>query len=191
MVAAFQVEKPIFGELENDKLPAAVLPLVGVLRQLMQLLEALTDAQFVQKPVGVVPSSVGGHVRHNLDHIEALLNGLDNGTVDYDARQRDTEVERSRRSAVDALRWLEFRFLATEWPQPDQPLALSVLLAPDIPPVEVETTLGRELAFVLSHTIHHNALIGVMAKLFGIPLPENFGYAPSTIAHQQRKLCAH
>jgi hypothetical protein len=31
----------------------------------------------------------------------------------------------------------------------------------------VETSLDRELAFVLSHTIHHNALIGVMAKLLG------------------------
>jgi uncharacterized damage-inducible protein DinB len=186
MVAVIQFEKPIFGGLDNDKLPEAVLPLVAVLRQLTDLLEALTDAQFVQKPVGVVPSSIGGHVRHNLDHIESLLNGLENEIVDYDARQRGTEIERSRRSAVDALCWLEFRLLATEWPEPDQPLALSVLLAPDIPPVEVETTLGRELAFVLSHTIHHNALIGVMAKLLNIPLPENFGYAPATIAHQRK-----
>jgi uncharacterized damage-inducible protein DinB len=58
------------------------------------------------------------------------------------------------------------------------------------PAVEVETSVGRELAFVLSHTIHHNALIGVMAMLLGAPLPDRFGYAPSTIAHLEKRSCA-
>jgi uncharacterized damage-inducible protein DinB len=172
------------------ELPPAVMPLVDALRQLAELLEALSDAEYVQKPVGVVPSSIGGHVRHNLDHVDALLNGLDAGTVDYDSRRRGTDVECSRAGGLDALRCLEFRLFATEWPAADQPLKLSALLSPDTASVEVETTLARELAFVLSHTIHHNALIGVMAKLLGAPLPENFGYAPSTIAHQKAKPCA-
>ena len=175
---------------EGAEFPPAVMPLVGVLRQLAELLEALCDADYVQKPVGVVPSSIGGHVRHNLDHIESLLNGLDFGSVDYDARRRGTDIERSRGAALDALRWLEFRLFATEWPAADQPLRLSVLLSSDGAPVEVETTLARELAFLLSHTIHHNALIGVMAKLLGAPLPDNFGYAPSTIAYQKASQCA-
>jgi hypothetical protein len=46
------------------------------------------------------------------------------------------------------------------------------------------------LAFVLSHTIHHNAIIGVMANTLDIPLPARFGYAPSTIAHQEKVACA-
>jgi hypothetical protein len=57
------------------------------------------------------------------------------------------------------------------------------------PPVEVETTLGRELAFVLSHTVHHNALIDVIAKTLGVLVPDRFGYAPSTIAHLEKSEC--
>jgi uncharacterized damage-inducible protein DinB len=56
--------------------------------------------------------------------------------------------------------------------------------------MEVETTVGRELAFVLSHTVHHNALIAVMARTLGVPVPDLFGYAPSTIAHLEKAACA-
>ena len=45
------------------------------------------------------------------------------------------------------------------------------------------STVGRELAYVLSHTIHHNAIIGSMVKALGGVLPERFGYAPSTVRH--------
>ncbi len=58
------------------------------------------------------------------------------------------------------------------------------------PSIAVPTSLGRELAFVMSHTIHHNALIGVIAKLLGIDVPERFGYAPSTLAYLETRRCA-
>ena len=65
----------------------------------------------------------------------------------------------------------------------EQPLEMSVLLTSDGAPLRVRTTVGREFAYVLSHTIHHNALIGTMVKILGGWLPERFGYAPSTVAH--------
>ncbi|MEM7623450.1 MAG: hypothetical protein AAF235_09640, partial [Planctomycetota bacterium] len=45
------------------------------------------------------------------------------------------------------------------------------------------SSLGREAAFVLSHTVHHCAMIAVMARSLRIAVPERFGYAPSTVAH--------
>ena len=59
----------------------------------------------------------------------------------------------------------------------------------DLPPVDVPTSPGRELAFVLSHTVHHNALIRVMVKLLGADVPADFGYAPSTLAHRKARTC--
>jgi uncharacterized damage-inducible protein DinB len=173
-----------------DELPAAVPALLAVLRQLGRLLKDLTDAQYEMKPVGVVSSSIGGHVRHNLDHIDALLSGLDSGLIDYDARERGTEVERSRHAALAALRRQEEQLLSICWPLQWQSLRLSALVTPDGERVNVETSLDRELSFVLSHTIHHNALIGVMAKLLGVRVAATFGYAPSTLAHRLGKTCA-
>jgi uncharacterized damage-inducible protein DinB len=57
-------------------------------------------------------------------------------------------------------------------------------------PVSLGSTLGRELAFVLSHTVHHNAMIRGMITSLGRPLPGAFGYAPSTLAHRDATPCA-
>src|SRR5262245_38027201 len=165
------------------QLPAAILMIVAVLRQLADVIRALTDEQYRAKPVGVVSSNVGGHVRHCLDHIEALLAGVEVGELNYDRRRRGTEVETSRDAALDVIRRQERQLLAFPPHAERHPLRLSAIVSSSLPAVEVETTVGRELAFVLSHTVHHNALIAVMALTLGVPVPDHFGYAPSTIAH--------
>jgi uncharacterized damage-inducible protein DinB len=172
------------------QLPAAIFPVVAVLRQLAEVIRALTDEQYRRKPVGVVSSNVGGHVRHCLDHVEALLAGLEQGEVDYDRRRRGTEVETNRGAALDAIRRQERQLLNFPPHAESRPLRLSALVSSCLPPTCMETTVGRELAFVLSHTVHHNALIAVMARTLGVPVPDRFGYAPSTIAHLEKASCA-
>lgn len=170
--------------------PAAVRPLVGLLHQLFDLVESLTAEQYARKPVGVVASSVGGHVRHNLDHVAALLRGLRAGEVNYDHRDRGTDVERDRLAALGEILRLEKELAELAWDVVPHLLTLSALVAPDLPPTRVVTSPERELAFVVSHTVHHNALIGVMVKLLGADVPAEFGYAPSTIQHQRSRACA-
>jgi uncharacterized damage-inducible protein DinB len=167
-----------------------VRPLVELLHQLFDLVESLTDEEYVRKPVGVVESSVGGHVRHNLDHVAALLRGLQAGEVCYDDRARGTDVERDRVAAMDAILSLERELSEVEWSEAPERVRLSALVAPGLPPVVSPTSPARELAFVVSHTIHHNALIGVMVKLLGVPVPAEFGYAPSTLVHRRSRPCA-
>jgi hypothetical protein len=181
--------RPCAGDAQGVALPPAVVPLVGVLRQTAALLGSLTDEQYALKPVGVVPSSIGGHVRHCLDHIDALLRGAGDGLLEYDRRERGTDVERSRTAALEAIRRQERQLLDFPWPNGHRPLRLSVLVSPDAPPTVVVSSLDRELAFALSHTIHHGALIAVMAKLLGVAVPADFGYAPSTLAHGRRAEC--
>jgi uncharacterized damage-inducible protein DinB len=150
----------------------------------------MTDEQYRMKPVGVVSSNVGGHVRHCLDHVDALLAGIDRGELDYDRRQRGTEVETSRTAALAAIQGQEQQLRSLSSLSDGHRLRLSTLVSSAMPPIEVETTVGRELAFVLSHTVHHNALIAVMARTLGVPVPDRFGYAPSTIAHLEKRSCA-
>jgi uncharacterized damage-inducible protein DinB len=169
--------------------PAAVLSLVAVLRQLAELIDAMTDEQYREKPVGVVSSNVGGHVRHSLDHIDALLSAVESSELDYDQRLRGTDVETSREAALAVLGRQEQTLRELAGVAEKQRLHLTMIVSSALPPVVVETTVGRELGFVLSHTIHHNALIAVMAKTLGVAVPERFGYAPSTLAHLEKTAC--
>jgi uncharacterized damage-inducible protein DinB len=170
--------------------PAAVL--AAVLEQLQAAVGTLRDEDYAMRPVGVVDSSIGGHVRHCLDHVRALLNAIETGTLDYDHRERGTSIETDRSAALTLMRTLRNRLLALgdDHSMIERPLKLSVMMTADGPPMVVGTTLGREMAYVLSHTIHHNALIGTVIRLLGGWLPERFGDAPSTVAHLRGKPCA-
>lgn len=169
--------------------PPAVRPLVGLLHQLFDLIESLTAEEYTRKPVGVVESSIGGHVRHNLDHVAALLRGLRSGELCYDHRDRGTDVEHDRLAALAAILRLEKELADFPWGEVRHLILLSALVAPDLPPVRVVTSPERELAFVVSHTIHHNALIRVMVKLLGADVAADFGYAPSTLVHKRGRAC--
>jgi uncharacterized damage-inducible protein DinB len=164
-----------------------VVALAAALRQTAELLAGLTDEQYARKPGGALPSSIGGHVRHNLDHVACLLAGLPDGRLDYDRRERGTLVETDRRAALAAVRHLECDLLRFPWACAPAAVRLALLTAPDRPPVEVATTPARELAFVLSHTIHHNALIAVLAAAVGAAVPVGFGYAPATAAYHTQQ----
>jgi hypothetical protein len=111
--------------------------------------------------------------------------------VNYDHRDRGTDVERDRLAALAEILRLKEELTAFAWHAVPHLVKLTALVAPDRPPVTTLTSAERELAFVVSHTVHHNAILGIMAKLLGADLPAEFGYAPSTIAHQRIRTCAH
>ena len=107
--------------------------------------------------------------------------GLGTGVVDYDARQRQTAVERDRDLAIRSLRSAAIRLGRHTEATLGRPLVVRSLLAPGGPVVECRSSVGRELAFVISHTIHHAAQIAILAHRVGASrLPARFGLAPTT-----------
>jgi uncharacterized damage-inducible protein DinB len=167
-----------------------VRAIISAHRQLADVIESLTDEQYVQKPVGVIPSSIGGHVRHCLDHVEALLSAATSGDLNYEHRQRGTSMEFSRETALACIDQQEQRLKALADIPNSRRLRMTVRVTSSDPTIEVVTSLGRELSFVLSHTIHHSALISAMVAMLGGSVPDRFGYAPSTIAYLERQQCA-
>jgi hypothetical protein len=99
-------------------------------------------------------------------------------------------VERDRLAAMAEILRLKEELTAFPWLEVPHLVKLTALVAPDRPPVTALTSPDRELAFVISHTVHHNAIIGILAKLLGAEVSAEFGYAPSTIAHQRSRSCA-
>jgi uncharacterized damage-inducible protein DinB len=157
--------------------PAAQID--NLLQQLAAVVGTLDDSQYRAERARGVSGSVGGHVRHCLDHVAALVSGSATGQVDYDARLRGTAVESWREAALQEIARLRCG-LATLHPSSlDAHLDVMLTDTPDGTSV-ARSTMLRELAFVASHTVHHFAIVSLLLREMGIGVPARFGYAPST-----------
>ena len=157
----------------------------AVLAQGRDLLEILDDSTYSQRSGVVMDSSIGGHYRHCLEHFDCLLTGAGVGRGDFDARQRDVEVETVRKAAADRTEALRRRLpeLAGRMGSPLEVQSMVSYADGDSEPVA--STVARELVFCVSHAIHHYALIRVLCGVHMVEVPAGFGVAPSTVKHQQ------
>ncbi|MFU8814785.1 MAG: hypothetical protein ACNA7W_05535 [Pseudomonadales bacterium] len=155
------------------------------------LLAGIDDETFTRPCLLVFDGSVGKHVRHNLDHYHSFLAGLSSGVVDYDQRARSQRVERSREMALAALETVTAH--VSELTHHDRKLRIR-LHSPrpgggeccEPSPAWAESTVQRELAFLLSHTVHHHAIIAIIARYLGADIDPQFGVARATLVHAMR-----
>lgn len=154
----------------------------AVLRQGEALLGRLGDGHYLQVVRPVFDSALGTHFRHNLDHYACFLAGLDSGLIDYAARSRDLQVERCRQSALQESRRVREALEALQTTRSD----LHLLADGEGGRVRAPTSTERELEFLLSHTIHHYAIIAVICRLQGVTMSCSFGVAPSTLRYRAR-----
>ncbi|MBI4718534.1 MAG: DinB family protein [Planctomycetes bacterium] len=173
-----------------DAGPAAFAILVDVLRELAEFIAGLGDVEYTTRSPLAGGSTIGAHVRHSLDHVRLFLAGIEEGTIDYDRRDRATAVERQRHSAFDMIGQLERQLRECPNAILERAIRVRGVLTADGPPVEAGSSVGRELMFVLSHTIHHNAMIAAAARRLGAAVPPRFGVAPATQAFLSRSACA-
>jgi len=129
-------------------------------------------------------SSVGAQFRHILDHYAALFAGLATGRVDYDSRARDRTLEEDPAAAADAARAWMVALEGLDAAAGDRRLLVQTDSGggPGAPDWR-ESTVGRELQFLASHTVHHFALIKLLLEWHDVALDDDFGMAPSTRAH--------
>jgi len=148
--------------------------------------EATADFNYAQ--------AIGPHLRHIIEHYTALLQALDSEAwlVDYDARERDLTLQSLPQASVAKLQELRARMLflaSTRGPYAAMNTPLSTCLqvgtAGELR-VTVLTSLGRELTFLASHTVHHFAVLAQYSKAAGIDLGHHFGKAPATLAYERQ-----
>lgn len=153
--------------------------------QLCEVLQQLSCEEYRQPSAVLNGSTIGQHVRHTVELFQCLLAGYEQGTVNYENRNRDIAIETNRLLAHNLLTEIagnlnlkNKRLMLFSFYDAEQGEALTV-----------ETNFYREVVYNLEHTIHHMALIRIgIQDLCTLTLKESFGVAPSTI--QYRKACA-
>ena len=167
---------------------------IACLKQGIQLLEALTPEQYLRPHANCYHSTIGGHLRHNLDHFLCFRVGVESGKIDYDARTREEFLETDPKYASRKMQDLVEFFGALQGKDLDRSLEIKMdsgASHPENGPWS-KSSLRRELQFLISHTIHHYAFIATLCSEDGSNLPENFGVAPSTLRFRNalRPRCA-
>jgi len=151
------------------------------LEQVLSLIEAAQGTAYIDIAEGMT-SSLGCHVRHVLDHYEALQLGVTTGEVDYDRRNRDsvveTDAEQAKRNISALIAWL------------NENVAVDVCLkmkteisASSQETVIIDSSLKRELIYLLNHTVHHMAQVTLALRIMGITIGDQIGIAPATLTH--------
>jgi hypothetical protein len=129
---------------------------------------------------------VGAHLRHVIEHYEALLFPPEPGAVDYDARPRDAALEQDPRIALQRLSVLSLALQGLG--NQDLDVAVRVRgqggLQGDFG-FDVASSLERELVFAASHAVHHFAVLQPHCDAHALGPALHFGMAPATVAHER------
>ncbi|MBS3804981.1 MAG: DinB family protein [Oleiphilaceae bacterium] len=170
------------GENEGD----LVAENLEAIAQLSALLLRLPDPLYRQC-FGVKKQHViGKHVRHIIDHYTAFLTAIfeqPQKPLNYENRQRAISLETDAQTAHRRL--LALSESVSQLSPVDGSTSLTMKHATGETVNHLPTSIGRELAFLASHTIHHMAIIGMLAEQSGIEVDAAFGVHPSTLRHHR------
>jgi uncharacterized damage-inducible protein DinB len=156
------------------------------LLQLRSLLNSFDETEYTRQHEILSGGTIGQHMRHILEFYLLLVSGSFTGTISYDKRERNPRIENSLSFAIDTINLL----------------IPSIGLLKEADPVSLEadyttdgssgntviSSVGRELAYCIEHSIHHQALIkaGLIISGLSYVIDENFGVAYSTIRYREK-----
>ncbi len=172
-------------KLEDDNTGVLLVEgCINCIGQCDQLLKIISQSVYVDGSKG--GSSIGAHVRHVLDRFHSFFSGLSAASIDYDARKRDKEIEHNLEAAAFALATVARRIEQLDYMEFSvQQIRVKESVHPSSPAVEIPSTMEREMMGLITHSIHHLAIIALIAKSFGYQMGADFGKAPSTIVYER------
>ena len=156
--------------------------LINSLLQISDILEVTQNLPHDKATNFYIGTNAGKHVRHVLDHVLTFIPSIETGVLDYNLRNRDSDIETNWQAAnaqlLEILQTLETLDMNNK--------ALEVISEIDICSTENDTftsNVPREVLYLINHTMHHAAYIKLLAKNCGVDLPDNIGIAPATATH--------
>ena len=184
----FVISKKIYKMTNtNNNLQNATITLF---QQMEVVLKQCHQESFTQ-PISILShASIGQHFRHIIEFYQELFNGIQDGVVNYENRQRQILIESSPNFALSQMEDLVHQVHTLDF---TSSLFLHARFTPNEneKPTTMLTSVSRELMYAFDHSIHHLAIIGIgiQSEFSYIEIPKNLGVAPSTIRYREE--CAH
>lgn len=151
-----------------------------ILTEQQNLLRKVSAEMYCQSIPSLDGSTIGGHTRHIIEFLEILLNSYHTNQINYDERQRNLELEKNPKKAMEVI-----SEILSSIDLPNKNLILKQTVGSVS--LEISTNFYRELLYNIEHCIHHQALIKVAFNEIKMShlLNKNFGIAPSTIQYRE------
>ena len=151
--------------------------------QLRHVIDQLRGEEYILKLPILDQSSIGQHVRHVLEFYICLSQGIGSGVVDYDSRSRNLSIENDPNYANIILDELNNIFCKGKL----EDTSLTNVIEFNGLSIASNSSVSRELVYLIEHSIHHFAIIGIALRnnFDHVNIPQNFGIAHSTTNHKQ------
>ncbi|MDF1516887.1 MAG: DinB family protein [Lutibacter sp.] len=158
------------------------------LSEIKALLLQLSNAQYTHASKLLSEATIGQHVRHILEFYQSVSKGIDTKVINYDLRDRNFLIETDKDFAIQTINNIQ-TVLSLDIQDESFILEGNFSSEPG-KQTQIQTTLFRELAYCLEHSIHHQALIkvGLIELNSASFIDETFGLAPATIRY--KNICA-
>jgi len=159
---------------------------IAKLNEIQGLLNQLSTAIYTKPREILNEATIGQHFRHILEFYICLEKGGTDGEVCYDDRKRDVLLETDLSYVQPCIRRLTDFIVKIE---SDKPLVLKASYSVSSGNhTIINTTLFRELAYALDHTVHHLAIvrIALMEEKDEVTIASGFGVAPSTVRFREQ-----
>lgn len=155
----------------------------------LALIESVDDNSYATAPQSLQTNSAGNHLRHCLEFFECFLDGPHSEAVDYASRRRTLAVGEDRLLGMLRIAEVVERLDGLRPVGSNTPVL--VRAEDELGDVWTPSTVGRELEFLRSHTVHHYALIALILRAHQVHVASSFGVAPSTLRFQtEASACA-
>ncbi len=162
-----------------------ILHNIKKLNEIKSLLQEFPQDLYTEPKDVLSNATIGQHFRHILEFYFCLEKGVKTGIVCYDERERNVLIETYVTHAVMSIE-KSINFLNSL--EADHSLVMKANYATSEEQTMIQTSLYRELAYALDHTIHHMAIIKIAlsAEKSELELDSNFGVAPSTVRYKNQ-----
>lgn len=173
--------------------PVSVRALAIRLDQCAHALGLVTTEQYTHKPAynsnpDKLKGSMGEHMRHILEYIQAVLKGVETGVIDYDGRIRDRKIETETDYALQVIEDLRTKLFDLRSCDLEKKATVieAVLVEEEDEPERL--SVRSQLDYVVLHADHHLDDVRGRCDIFNIALPDDVGVAAATLRHWRQRL---
>jgi len=162
----------------------------NMLHQLADTINLMNPEDFVKPSHALSGATMGQHLRHTLEFFICLEEAYDNGTVNYDRRNRDVLMESDKFFALEVIARIE-HFVRSQ--RHNKELTLEVDDEAKESACHIGTNYYRELVYNIEHAVHHMAImkIGLREVAPYVTVPPDFGVAASTVRFRKETMATH